>query len=92
VLVKSDLEFEEIPIGVFSELNLAGIVLLEVCDEIVHSRLTERQGRPPAFDVSALRKAERLHATTIASQLAIPLSILEEQHEVSLLAALRRWI
>ncbi len=75
-----------LPVTVFQELKLSGLVCLENDPSVIVKRIKARDGSSISIEeVSELQKAELEHAKTISKALSLPLSILCENELKNLL-------
>ena len=75
-----------LPVTIFQELRLSGLVCLENDPSVIVKRIKARDGSSISIeDVSELQKAELEHAQTVSKALSLPLSILRENELKDLL-------
>lgn len=76
VLIDPNSEFIRLPLSVFKDLNLTGVILIEASPEIIASRLSSRDDSKSTVDTALFLEAERAHAELICETLNLTLEIL----------------
>ena len=75
-----------LPVTIFQELRLSGLVCLENDPSVIVKRIKARDGSSISIeDVSELQKAELEHAQTVSKALSLPLSMLRKNELKDLL-------
>lgn len=84
-LLNSDNEVEEIHLGVFRQIGLAGIFILHADIALIKKRLKDRDQKEYSCDLLAgFQKAELAHGTQVAQSLNLPLRIVSSTHDFNL--------